>query len=155
MPMVGIVGEMKYRKENENVKDNDRNSYVNNVNTLCSIYPQGNCITVCWRCVHTYNIVCDSFLFIKRENAAPLWEGIRHLELLCYVNFITRVKICQERGKKTMKRSEIYELALHAVLKDVSIVNSKKLEIIRELQDKQGTALFMEKKEEEQEHYIN
>lgn len=49
-----------------------------------------------------------------------------------------------------MKRSEIYELALHAVLKDVSIVNSKKLEIIRELQDKQGTALFMEKKEEEE-----
>lgn len=49
-----------------------------------------------------------------------------------------------------MKKSEIYELALHAVLKDVSIVNSKKLEIIRELQDKQGTALFMEKKEEEE-----
>ena len=50
-----------------------------------------------------------------------------------------------------MKRSEIYELALHAVLKDVSIVNSKKLEIIRELQYKQGTSLFMEKKEEENE----
>lgn len=50
-----------------------------------------------------------------------------------------------------MKKSEIYELALHAVLKDVSIVNSKKLEIIRELQDKQGTALFWEQKEEENE----
>lgn len=49
-----------------------------------------------------------------------------------------------------MKRSEIYELALHAVLKDCSIVNSKKLEIIRELQDKQGTALYMEKKEEQE-----
>ena len=50
-----------------------------------------------------------------------------------------------------MKRSEIYKLALHAVLRDSSIVNSAKLEIIRELQDKESTALFMEKKEEENE----
>lgn len=49
-----------------------------------------------------------------------------------------------------MKRSEIYDLALHAVLKDISIVNSKKLEIIRELQDKQSTALYIEQKEEKE-----
>lgn len=49
-----------------------------------------------------------------------------------------------------MKKSEIYELALHAVLKDCTIVNSKKLEIIRELQDKQSTAWFVEKREEEE-----
>lgn len=49
-----------------------------------------------------------------------------------------------------MKISEIYDLALHAVLRDNTIVNSKKLEIIKELQDRQGTALYLEKKEEEE-----
>lgn len=50
-----------------------------------------------------------------------------------------------------MKRSEIYKLAQHAVLRDASLTNTNKLEIIRELQDKESTALFMEKKEEENE----
>ena len=47
-----------------------------------------------------------------------------------------------------MKRSEIYKLAQHAVLRDASLTNTNKLEIIRELQDKEETALYVEKKEE-------
>lgn len=47
-----------------------------------------------------------------------------------------------------MKKSEIYNLAQHAVLKDVNLTHSAKLEIIRELQDREETALFVEKREE-------
>lgn len=49
-----------------------------------------------------------------------------------------------------MKKSEIYNLAQHAVLKDVNLTHSDKLEIIRELQDREGTALFVEKREEKE-----
>ena len=48
-----------------------------------------------------------------------------------------------------MKKSEIYNLAQHAVLKDVNLTHSAKLEIIRELQDREGTALFVEREEKE------
>lgn len=49
-----------------------------------------------------------------------------------------------------MKKSEIYKKAQLAVLSDSRLSDSDKLEILRELQDKEGTALFCEKREAEQ-----
>lgn len=49
-----------------------------------------------------------------------------------------------------MKTSEIYKLAQHAVLRDASLTNTNKLEIIRELQDREETALYIEKKKEQE-----
>ena len=48
-----------------------------------------------------------------------------------------------------MKKSEIYKLAQLSVMKDNFVKVEDKLEIIRELQDKEGTALFVENREEE------
>lgn len=50
-----------------------------------------------------------------------------------------------------MKKSKMYELAQHAVLRDATLTNSNKLEIIRELQEKESLELYREKKEEEDE----
>jgi len=49
-----------------------------------------------------------------------------------------------------MKKSEIYRLAQLAVMKDNWMSNEFKLEIIRELQDREGTALFVEDREEKE-----
>lgn len=49
-----------------------------------------------------------------------------------------------------MKKSGIYNLAQHAVLKDPNLTHSAKLEIIRELQDREETALYVEKREAEE-----
>lgn len=46
-----------------------------------------------------------------------------------------------------MKKSEIYKMAQLAVLSDSRLSDSDKLEIIKELQDKEGTALFIEDRE--------
>ena len=48
-----------------------------------------------------------------------------------------------------MKKSEIYKLAQFSVMRDVEILDGVKLDIIRELQDKESTALFVEKRDEE------
>ena len=48
-----------------------------------------------------------------------------------------------------MKKSECFRLAQLAVLKDSSLCDSVKLEVIRELQDKEGTALYVERTEAE------
>ena len=48
-----------------------------------------------------------------------------------------------------MKKSELYRLAQISVMRDVLTDNETKLDIIRELQDKESTALFVEKREEE------
>ena len=47
-----------------------------------------------------------------------------------------------------MKKSEIYRMAQVAVLMNASINVREKLEILRELIDKEDVALFCEKKEE-------
>ena len=49
-----------------------------------------------------------------------------------------------------MKKSEIYKFAQISVLNDTVLSNTMKLDIIRELQDKEGTALFIEKQEEKE-----
>lgn len=49
-----------------------------------------------------------------------------------------------------MKKSEIYKFAMLAVMDDKVLSNVMKLEIIKELQDKESTALFIEKKEEQE-----
>ena len=46
-----------------------------------------------------------------------------------------------------MKRSEIYKVAQLAVLRDERISDNNKLEIFKELQEKEETALFCEKRE--------
>ena len=47
-----------------------------------------------------------------------------------------------------MKKSELYRLAQISVMRDVLTDNETKLDIIRELQDKEGTALFVEREEQ-------
>lgn len=49
-----------------------------------------------------------------------------------------------------MKKSEIYNLAQHAVLKDPNLTHSSKLKIIRELQEREDLALHVEKREAEE-----
>ena len=49
-----------------------------------------------------------------------------------------------------MKKSEIYKFAMLAVMDDKVLSNVMKLEIIKELQDKESTALYIEKKEEQE-----
>lgn len=46
-----------------------------------------------------------------------------------------------------MKKSVIYQLAQMAVIRDHRIDDVEKLDIIRELQDKESTALFVENQE--------
>ena len=50
-----------------------------------------------------------------------------------------------------MKKSEIYHLAQYAVLSDSAIANYQKLQILRELMDKEDVALYCEKQEKENE----
>lgn len=88
---------------------------------------------------------------MKWEMPHPCGKGYGIKKNIKLCEFYHKSKNLSRERIFEMKKSEIYELALHAVLRDVSIVNSKKLEIIRELQDKESTALFMEKKEEENE----
>ena len=47
-----------------------------------------------------------------------------------------------------MKKSELYRLAQISVMRDVLTDNETKLDIIRELQDKESTALFIEREEQ-------
>ena len=49
-----------------------------------------------------------------------------------------------------MKKSEIYRKAQVAVLKTETIGVFEKLEVLRELMDREDTALFCEKREEEE-----
>lgn len=51
---------------------------------------------------------------------------------------------------KGMKKSEIWKKAQLAVLSDSRLSDSDKLEILKELQDKEDTALFIEKREKEE-----
>ncbi len=46
-----------------------------------------------------------------------------------------------------MKKSKLYELAQLAVLRDGRLSDDEKLEIIRELQDREYTALLLEEQE--------
>lgn len=46
-----------------------------------------------------------------------------------------------------MKKSEIYKKAQLAVLGYENFTDDEKLDILRELQDKEGTALFVEDRE--------
>ena len=48
-----------------------------------------------------------------------------------------------------MKKSEIYRLAQIAVLQSTTTNYADKLDILRELMDKERVALFVEKQEEE------
>lgn len=48
-----------------------------------------------------------------------------------------------------MKKSECFRIAQLAVLAYGSISNDEKLEVIRELQDREGTALYVERTEAE------
>lgn len=50
-----------------------------------------------------------------------------------------------------MKKSEIYHLAQHAVMTATGMTNCCKLEILRELMDKEDVALYCEKQEKENE----
>lgn len=49
-----------------------------------------------------------------------------------------------------MKKSEIYKAAQMAVLKDEKLSNEAVLEVLKELMDKEDTALFVEKREEQE-----
>lgn len=49
-----------------------------------------------------------------------------------------------------MKKSEIYAMAQNAVLNSTLIGNREKLEILRELMDKEDVALFCEKQKEKE-----
>ena len=49
-----------------------------------------------------------------------------------------------------MKKSELFKEAQMAIMRDELLSNAVKLDIIRELQDKESTALFVEQREEAQ-----
>jgi hypothetical protein len=49
-----------------------------------------------------------------------------------------------------MKKSEIYKVAQQAVINSTFIGVDMKLEILRELMDREDTALFVEKREEQE-----
>ena len=49
-----------------------------------------------------------------------------------------------------MKKSEIYRMAQGAVLTNEYLIIDDKLEILRELMDKEDVALYTERKEEEE-----
>lgn len=49
-----------------------------------------------------------------------------------------------------MKKSEMYRLAQGAVINYQNIDTAMKLEILRELMDKEDVALYVERKEEEE-----
>ena len=46
-----------------------------------------------------------------------------------------------------MKKSEIYRMAQLAILEDRRLSNDEKLDVIRELQDKESVALYVEETE--------
>lgn len=49
-----------------------------------------------------------------------------------------------------MKKSEIYKAAQIAVLKDETLSNEAALAVLKELMDKEDTALFIEQREEQE-----
>ncbi len=53
-----------------------------------------------------------------------------------------------KKGEKTMKKSEIYRLAQDAVVNVPYLKTHEKLEILRELMNKEDVALFTESQDE-------
>ena len=54
-----------------------------------------------------------------------------------------------------MKKSEIYRLAQCCIVSSISLSAEQKLEILRELMGKEDVALFVEKREEEEQKAVN
>lgn len=61
----------------------------------------------------------------------------------------------KKKGRFIMKKSEMYKKAMIAVLESVSIPSEEKLEIARELIDKEDLELFRERMAEEKDNDEN